>query len=605
MIEHLTSPTAQAVSVTLLHFLWQGAVIALVYWGLQTAFRLNSASVRYWSSLATLVVLAACPLVTLAVLMDSYSSMSPQLAELNNQQVKLADSQKVVTRDLQTASLQDAFESTKTNQSTRNEWNLKAFLIATQPYVLLIWLAGVMLSGARLTTGIFHIVWLRSGRMPIAARLSQRSIEFAKRMGLETARVYSSMRIREAAVVGFWKPVVLLPASWLSALPVDVLEAVIAHELAHIRRFDVWVNLLQRVVETLLFYHPVIWWLSNQIRLEREMCCDEIAVSVTEQRGNYAIALERVARIQAQGGLSLAPAFRGESKMNLLSRVQNVLGQSKRPERSPACLIGIVVVMVPLVLFTFSGISSSSNVAIAQEGGKSAEAEAGPRKSAEAEAGPRESAEGKAGVRESAERDGNGALEGFQPQSKREAALFRMIQQLQREVAALRREVRSKDTRNRFRDSDRRRDAFQGEDEAFQDEDREREDRAGDSTLPANWERSKVGRVFKAYDKNGDKFVSLDEWLAMTNGNVSDSRRRIQTRRFHAAGTGDDKKLSPVEFNFYYTVGRYKNKRDGEGKKRGPRDGEGTKKGPRDGEGIKKGPRDGEGKVKSGPRDEG
>ncbi len=446
-----------------------------------------------------------------------------------------------------------------------------------------------MLPGARLTAGAFNIVWLRSGRMPIPTELFRRSLELAKRMGLKTARVYSSMRIREAAVVGFWNPVVLLPASWLMSLPVEVLEAVIAHELAHIRRFDVWVNLLQRMVETLLFYHPAVWWLSNQIRLEREMCCDEIAVSVTEQRGNYAIALERVARIQAQGGLSLAPAFLGEKKMNLLSRVRNVLGQSNPPERSPACLVGIMVLIVPLVMFGFSGISSNGNEAVAQEGGKSAEAEAGPRKSAE----------GKAGARKSAEQVGGGALEGFKPKSKREAALFQMIQQLQQEVSALRREVRSRGRGESSRDGD---DILN----TNQDGNLKQSDRTGASkTLPDRWERSKVGKVFKAYDKNGDKFVSLEEWLAMTNGNVSDSRRKNQTRRFHAAGIGDDEKMSPAEFNHYYTVGRYKNTRDGEGKKRGPRDGDGNKKDSRDGEGVKKGPRDGEGKVKSGPKDEG
>ncbi|MCH9656284.1 MAG: M48 family metalloprotease [Planctomycetes bacterium] len=589
MIEHLTSPTAQAISVTLLHFLWQGAVIALVYWGLQTAIGLKSARVRYVSSLATLVVLAVCPIVTFAVLADTNYSTNPELAYVNQEGIATVDSHQMVARDLYTVSMQDAFENSESSQATRNKWNLHAFLTATQPYVLLIWLAGVMLSGARLTAGAFNIVWLRSGRMPIPAKLSRRSLELAKRIGLKTARVYSSTRIREAAVVGFWNPVVLLPASWLMALPVDVLEAVIAHELAHIRRFDVWVNLLQRVVETMLFYHPAVWWLSNQIRLEREMCCDEIAVSVTEQRENYAIALERVARIQSQGGLNLAPAFLGEKRMNLLSRVRNVLGQSNPPERSPACLVGIMVLTVPLMLFSFSGISSIGNEAVAQEGGKSAEAEAGPRKSAE----------GKAGARKSAEQVGEGALEGFKPESKREAALFQMIQQLQREVSALRREVRSRGTGESTRDGD---DILN----TNRDGDLNQSDRTEASkTLPIRWERSKVGRVFKAYDKNGDKFVSLEEWLAMTNGNISDSRRKIQTRRFQAAGIGDDEKMSPAEFSHYYTVGRYKNTRDGEGKKRGPRDGEGNKKGPRDGEGVKKGPRDGEGKVKPGPKDEG
>lgn len=586
MIEHLTNPTAQAVSVTLLHFLWQGALVALLYWSLQTAFGFKSARVRYVSSLAMLVVLAACPMMTLAVLADSNSSMNLELANLKPEQVAEVDSHKIVARDLQSVSMRNESENSGTGLFANHKWNLNTFLTAVQPYVLLIWLAGVMLSGARLSAGVFNIIWLRSGRMPISAKLSRRALELAKRMGLKAARVYSSMRIREAAVVGFWNPVVLIPSSWMMALPIDVLEAVIAHELAHIRRFDVWVNLLQRVVETLLFYHPAVWWLSNQVRLEREMCCDEIAVSVTEQRGNYAIALEQVARIQAQGGLSLAPAFLGEKKMNLLSRVRNVLGQSNPPERSPACLVGIMVVTVPLMLFGFSGISSNGNKAVAQEGGKSAEAKAGPKKSVE----------GKVGVRKSAERDSEGALEGFQPQSKREAALFQMIQQLQREVTSLRREVRSTDKGKRSRDGDRVRDTRQ-------DEDQLQVDRTGSSkTLPAGWERSKVRKVFNAYDKNGDESVSLEEWLAMTNGNVSDARRNIQTRRFQAAGIGEDNKMSAAEFNHYYTVGRYKNTRDGVGKKRGPRDGEGTKKGPRDGEGTKKGPRDGEG-VKKGPRD--
>ena len=67
---------------------------------------------------------------------------------------------------------------------------------------------------------------------------------------------------------------ILLPTSWLTELPPDMLESIIAHELAHIRRGDLWVNLLQRVIEVLLFYHPAVWWLSQRIRVERELCCD-------------------------------------------------------------------------------------------------------------------------------------------------------------------------------------------------------------------------------------------------------------------------------------------------------------------------------------------
>ena len=95
-----------------------------------------------------------------------------------------------------------------------------------------------------------------------------------------------------------------------------MIEAIIAHELAHIRRWDLWVNLLQRIIETLLFYHPAVWWLSSRIRLEREMCCDEIAARCFD-RVLYARSLESVAKI-SQGNLLMVASINGEKQMKLL-----------------------------------------------------------------------------------------------------------------------------------------------------------------------------------------------------------------------------------------------------------------------------------------------
>src|SRR5437660_336918 len=89
------------------------------------------------------------------------------------------------------------------------------------------------------------------------------------------------------------RPIRQRQAVWLTELPVPMLEAVIAHELAHIRRWDLWINLAQLVVEILLFYHPAVWWLSRRLRVERELCCDELAVAATEQRLVYVSTLER------------------------------------------------------------------------------------------------------------------------------------------------------------------------------------------------------------------------------------------------------------------------------------------------------------------------
>jgi len=84
--------------------------------------------------------------------------------------------------------------------------------------------------------------------------------------------------------------VVLLPIALLTQCPAELLEAMIAHELAHIRRHDLWVNLFQRVVETVLFYHPAVWWVSGRMRLERELCCDDLAIRATGRRAEYATA---------------------------------------------------------------------------------------------------------------------------------------------------------------------------------------------------------------------------------------------------------------------------------------------------------------------------
>jgi hypothetical protein len=198
---------------------------------------------------------------------------------------------------------------------------------------------GVLLLSGRLLLGYAGIHWLRRGGRAIDCEWQVRFDRLAKRLGLSVARVQLSTRVSEALVVGFWRPLVLLPASWLVELPPATLEAIVAHELAHLRRHDLWINLLQRVVETLLFYHPVVWWLSSRVRQERELCCDELAVAVTGRRIEYASALELVARKRLVSPRPLLAApIGGENAMTLLNRVRNVLGLS--PRRPGANLAG-------------------------------------------------------------------------------------------------------------------------------------------------------------------------------------------------------------------------------------------------------------------------
>ena len=170
--------------------------------------------------------------------------------------------------------------------------------------------------GGRLLAGALALLRLRRSRQPLPLKMAAMVERLGRRLRMEALPlVFLSRQVAEAMAVGVVRPLVLIPAAWATEMPLEMLEAVIAHELAHLRRRDLWVNLLQRIVETLLFYHPAVWWLSRRLRIERELCADELAVAATGKRLVYAQALEQVAHWrQAEVRPALAAFLRGEKE---------------------------------------------------------------------------------------------------------------------------------------------------------------------------------------------------------------------------------------------------------------------------------------------------
>ena len=231
-----------------------------------------------------------------------------------------------------------------------------------QPYLLGGWIVGLVFLSGRLLFGVVGAHRLGRGRLALSGEIADRAAALAARLGLRSVpRVFSAKAAREAVVVGLLRPIVLLPVAWLAEMTPEVLEAVIAHELAHIRRFDVWFNLFQRFVETLLFYHPAVWWLSRRVRLAREMCCDELAARATGERVVYATALELAARKRLEpAGKSLLEVALGITRMTLLDRVRNVLGLAARHEQGrwwPAAVMTLLV--LPAVWFASMAATSA------------------------------------------------------------------------------------------------------------------------------------------------------------------------------------------------------------------------------------------------------
>jgi beta-lactamase regulating signal transducer with metallopeptidase domain len=216
------------------------------------------------------------------------------------------------------------------------------------PTLMLAWLAGVTMLSLRLLTGWLWIQRLRTHGVSAANETCRRmTARLSRRLHITRAiTLLESTLVDVPTVLGFLKPVVLLPASVLGGLTPQQLEAILAHELAHIRRHDYLVNLLQTLVETVLFYHPAVWWVSRRIRVERENCCDDLAVSLCGDPVAYAHALADLEALRSGPAPDhhIAMAATGGS---LLQRVRRLLGApSSHTGRGPAWLAGSVALLL-------------------------------------------------------------------------------------------------------------------------------------------------------------------------------------------------------------------------------------------------------------------
>ena len=292
---------AHAIAAALLHSLWQGALIAVVTAAALGALRRATAHARYIMACAGLAALVGAFAITAArdvegglqtALKSARSTQPPPLLGPGPLDFSSA------IRELRPSDLNRSVQPTS--------WpaRLERWSAAAVP----LWLAGVVLLSLRVAIGWIGLARLRRTQaVPAAADVAARVAALAARVRVSRpVRVVHSAAVRVPSVVGWLRPIILLPASALSGLSPAQLDAVLAHELAHIRRHDFAVNALQTAADVLLFYHPACWWLSRRVRMEREHCCDDIAVAVCGDRLTYAAALADLEALRQQPALALA-----------------------------------------------------------------------------------------------------------------------------------------------------------------------------------------------------------------------------------------------------------------------------------------------------------
>ncbi|MDA1049938.1 MAG: TIGR03067 domain-containing protein [Planctomycetota bacterium] len=210
------------------------------------------------------------------------------------------------------------------------------------PAFVFAWSLGVLLCSLRPLLGWHTLRRLRRvGVSPVSDEVLATLRRVSERLGLRRAvRIMYSTLARVPIVIGYARPIILLPISLVTSIPAAQLEAILAHELAHVRRHDFLVNLLQTLVETAFFYHPAVWWLSSRLRAERENCCDDLVVSALGNRVEYGRALLAIEELRGRDSLLAIGAADG----SLLARVRRIVGfQSEMVVGSPWSTLSLIV----------------------------------------------------------------------------------------------------------------------------------------------------------------------------------------------------------------------------------------------------------------------
>jgi len=330
----------RALGWALAHSLWQGALAAFAL--LILLPRLQTARQRYWAAYGALVAVLVGAIGTFVWKFepgaDAMVTASGPAAGMPS------NSSFFIENELFETSIVESF----------SQW-----LEANHALIVTGWLIGFVFFLLRLGGGLWQVHRLRTrGVNALEAVWQEKMNALAGRIGVsKTVRLFESAWVHMPLTIGWLKPAILLPIGFVNQLSSAEVEAVLAHELAHIARRDWIFNLLQAFVESLFYYHPAVWWVSQVIRRERENACDDVALTATGNPLAFARALVQVQEM-ATPSPALALAMSGKRRRPLLDRVRRILNQA--PQQQHQVMEKITATVILLALLALVGLRANS-----------------------------------------------------------------------------------------------------------------------------------------------------------------------------------------------------------------------------------------------------
>ena len=298
------APVMQALGAALVHFLWQGAAIAVLLAGV--LFVARKASVRYNAAACAMLLMPVVFAATFGTLWDASGDVTA--TPISGLRATLPEAGSA-------GAAPDA-------GSGWLEW-----LLARSGWAAPLWLLGVAASSMRRFASWAAAQRLKaSGVFPAPSEWVDKLDELARRVGVDAPALRESVRVGSPAVVGLLKPAILVPAGFFAACPPRQVELILLHELAHIRRHDYLAAALAGLVESLFFFHPAVWWVADAMRREREHCCDDMVVAGTGDAHGYASALAGLEQMRE----AIPEPAMGAAQGDLLARVRRLLAPEER-----------------------------------------------------------------------------------------------------------------------------------------------------------------------------------------------------------------------------------------------------------------------------------
>lgn len=332
----------QALGWTLLHSLWQGALLAIILSLLMLVLHRHSSKTRYTIAAGALLF----QVLVSAITFDHYYFLPAPAAE-------------PATLSITSAPIATASPAVAVSFWADPVGVAKVYFEQHMPLIVTFWLMGLVLMALRFLGGLAYTQRLRHYKTsPLPEKWQNRLAALRQELGMSKAvRLVESGMVKVPMAIGYAKPVILMPVGAVTGLSQAQVEAILAHELAHILRRDYLFNILQSIVDIIFFYHPAMWWISGVVRAERENCCDDVAVAVCGSNLTYARALAELEAMRMPAGPALAMAFSGK-RNTLLSRIKRLVGQESLRPTFTEGFVAALVLMAGLTAFSYGAMAS-------------------------------------------------------------------------------------------------------------------------------------------------------------------------------------------------------------------------------------------------------